>query len=137
MEYVGKRMIVDTDDYDGNIHFNMETFDFYPHHTKEPKFSWRYDQIKKITQSRPFIKACVTIVFKDNHVLNLYNYRPATLIALLKSGIDASKEVVEVDLTKEDKKEDVVDQLEKLNKLYKEGVITEEEFNNIKARLTK
>ncbi len=139
MKYVGERMIADTDDVDGNVHFNMETFDFYPHHSNTPIYSFRYTDIKKLESSRPFIKACITITFFDGHIFNLYTYRPATLLELLKSGIAACKEgVVDVDLTEEDnnKQDDqIIEKLTKLNELYKQGVITEEEFNTIKSRL--
>ena len=130
-------MIADTDDVDGNVHFNMETFDFYPHHAINPIYTFKYSDIQKLESSRPFIKACITITFKDGHIFNLYTYRPATLVELLKSGIAANKDgVVDVDLSNEEKEdEDIITKLEKLNELYKQGVITEEEFNTIKSRI--
>ena len=143
MSYVNQRMIIDTPKADGNVYFFQDYLEFRARDSRLDKnnFVIYYDDITSI-ENYTGIKKTVVLVLKDGRRQYFYMYKNNTFIALVNEG--RNRNVVEaetvVDATvKEEKKKEItqedLDKLAKLNELRKDGVLSDEEFNQQKANI--
>ncbi len=134
MEYVGKKMIVDTKKADGSVFFYKDYFEFVPRYDSQKQFGFSiyYKDVVSMNVSKG-IKCVTTIKLTDDKTCFLYNHRPDTLVALINAGRDAVKngtDYVDADFTvkNEPLTNEEIDKLTKLNELHKSGVLSDEEF---------
>lgn len=135
--YDGKKMIVDTEKYDGGVYFHKDHFEFIPRRFKEATIKIEYTDIEKVDY-RHGIKSVVRVYLKDGKHHDFYMHKLATFLEILKSAIEDHKVI---DLTKKEpikeiSKEDI-EKLEKLLELHKAGVLSNEEYQSQKDIIMK
>ena len=143
MDFIGKKMIIDTDEADGGVYFYDQYFEFISR-DQQYKFTYYYKDIVDVIIRRG-IKSKVTIKFKDNSERRFYMHKVNTFVALINSGREYNKKGVDIDLTAHQKEEntskevdeDLLSKLERLNALKEKGAITEEEFEKLKKEIIK
>ena len=132
MDYIGKRMFVDTQYADGNVHFHEDYFEFLARNRNLSCYDLiiRYEDIDKIEQFNG-IKKTVIITTKDSKRHFFYMYKMATFVALINAGIHKD---VPSEESKKDRAIDADDlnRLSQLNELHKSGVLSDEEFETQK-----
>ncbi len=148
-EYVGRKMIADHADIGGGIYFYEESFAWKPRHYRfnSQAFEIRYADIEDVNvvetrKKRINIKANGQIYFVDLYKVDHFLFFLDQAIKEAKQGV-TSKPIL-TSLTKEPKEEapapkkedgDITEKILEVAKLRDEGLITEEEFQAIKARL--
>lgn len=134
MEYEGKKMIADTDRGDGGVYFEKEYFEFRPRDLSKKKDIFRiyYKDIIS-TQIRRGIKSTVFVELKSGYV-RFYLYKVNTFVQLVEEG-RKQYNVVDVEVEKEEQPltDAQIEKLEKLNKLHKDGVLSDQEFEKEKG----
>jgi len=156
MEYIGQRMICDTKGADGNVYFTADYLEFRARDSRLDHYNFEvyYRDIDKI-EYYSGIKKTVVLVLKNGRRYYFYMYRSGTFMELVKSGMRAhesdtiieadSKDVQEsateevreetevVEETREEASRTITDEdldkLERLGRLHKDQVISDEEFN--------
>lgn len=136
IDYIGKKMIVDTDGADGGAYFEKEIISWKARDPSQQSrnFEIKYSDIRKITTYNS-MKKKVVLTLADGSERSFYMYRSGTFVELLKAGIDACKYAEShgnVPLSNTD-----LDRLSKLNGLHKEGVLTDEQFEFEKNEIMK
>lgn len=142
MEYIGKKMIVDTPKADGGVYFEKEYFEFRSRDARASSHNFKimYRDIERI-DNYTGIKKTVVITLKDGFRQYFYMYKNNTFIALIKAGMENNKEEdiidveakVEEDVKSEEITEEDLRKLKELNELRKDGALSKEEFDKQKA----
>ena len=147
MDFIGKKMIIDTDEADGGVYFYDQYFEFISRDLAY-KFTYYYKDITDVIIRRG-IKSTVTLKFKDNSQRKFYMHKVNTFVALINSGREYNKEGVDIDLTKKDERvkeeentsnevsDDLLSKIERLNALKEKGAITIEEYKKLKKEIIK
>ena len=147
MDFIGKKMIIDTDEADGGVYFYDQYFEFISRDL-EYKFTYYYKDITDVIIRRG-IKSTVTLKFKDGTQRKFYMHKVNTFVALINSGREYNKESVDIDLTKKDEivkeeentskevSDDLLTKIERLNALKEKGAITIEEYEKLKREIIK
>jgi hypothetical protein len=136
LEYIGKKMIVDTDGADGGAYFEKEALIWKARDLSQQNrnFEIKYSDIRKITTYNS-IKKQVVLTLADGSERSFYMYRSGTFVELVKAGIEANKYAEShgsIPLSNAD-----LDRLSKLNGLHKEGVLSDEQFEFEKNEIMK
>jgi hypothetical protein len=134
IEYVGKRMNLDTSSVDGSVYFEKDLMIWK---SKDLKYTVeiKYSDIKNIRVFNDDIKKRVEICTEDEKTYYFYLYRSGTFLELVKAGITACEEIKEKGIAQISDAD--LERLSKLSSLRKDGVLTEEEFEIQKSEIMK
>ena len=130
-------MICDTDRGDGGVYFYDEYLEWINRSTGNG-FRLRYESIDDVRVIRN-AKKTIVVTTKQQKKINFYIYKADTFLSLLYERINANNGEspiidAEVGPVKNDKDE-LLNQLERLAKLHDSGALSDEEFQQAKAKL--
>lgn len=133
-EYVGQHTVADMDRADGNVYFEKEYMEFRPRSYEQRNLGVKIFY-KAITDVKGYKSLKSTVAVETTSgVFKFYMYKMNTFIELVNAGRKGWN-VVDAEV-KEVKKEPLtdaqLDKLAKLNELHKQGVLTDEQFEEEK-----
>ena len=138
VEYIGKKMVVDTRAADGGAYFESDHFlwkarGYYP----------KLDIIIYYKDIRDVIvvngrKKRVEVYTNNGQRYDFYLYKAATFAEFINSGIEACKhpEIEQKSESKAISDEDLI-RLKQLSDLHKDGVLSDEQFDTQKNEILK
>ena len=134
-EYVGQKMIADHDNYGGGVYFYEDRLEWMPrnYRFKERSFSIPYGEIDKVNVVETFKKR-INIFTKDGKIHSIDLYRVDTFLMLLDKA-RAEYNVVEAPVVSPTPESSDLDELARLGELHANGVLTDEEFAAMKAKI--
>jgi len=134
VEYIGKKMVVDTRAADGGVYFEKDHF----------TWSCRYGN-PKLDIVIYYKDVCDIIIYNgekkrvevtttDEKRYDFFLYKAATFVEFIKAGIEYSKnpDTTVVPINNED-----LIRLQQLSELHKDGILSDEQFENQKNLIMK
>lgn len=136
-DYYGKKMIADTLAADGGVYFREDYLEWIPRHaySSDPRcFKVRYDEIENVQVIAAGHKRRIDMITKSR-TYSIYMHRDPLFLEIIRAAMEDHKNKVpligeEPNYSPEDRT-----RLDYLNRLMKDGVITEEQFKNEKQKI--
>ena len=135
IDYIGKKMIVDTRSSDGGAYFEKDYFEWRSRNTLRSDLTIRikYSDVKEVRIIRGRKKR-VEVYLNDGTVHYFWLYKAATFAQFINAGKEAMTHKEENKGSAPISDEDL-ERLSKLSSLHKDGVLSEEEFQNQKEEI--
>ncbi len=136
VDYIGKKMIVDTKVADGSVYFEKDHFEWRARDLRRSQYdvSIKYSDVKDIFVSSG-AKKRVDVTLVDGKVYHFYLYKGATFAQFINAGREACN-AIETNGTAPISDEDL-DRLSKLTQLHKDGVLDDNQFESQKNEILK
>ena len=134
VDYIGKKMVVDTKKSDGGAYFEKDYFEWRSRNTRRPDLTIRinYADIDDVRVVRGR-KSRVEVYLNNGKVHYFWLYKALTFEELINAGRENIRTIEQQGISAISDED--LDRLSKLAALHKDGVLTDGEFTTQKEEI--